>query len=644
MAARKRLISLWKSMHNGVCVVCIRTRKYLSALRKIMCMEEILSIIPNTQSSAEALPLQAKLQTRKGKDAVPSLKPVRRAFSGKKKGRTGRKGPMQGASAPAVRSYDSLSFRRVIVKTRIIKMTAYGQKAAALHLRYLDREGTSKSQEKEGFFDREHDGIARRELAATLEGEPHQFRFIVSPEDGARLELKSYTRELMGQLETDLNRKLKWQAVNHYNTDNPHTHIVVHGLDQKGEAVFIDREYISNGIRNRAQALATRELGLRMEHEITHSLQRDVQARYFTPLDRQLLKQSDEHRRFQLQPTEGDTPASRIQRARVIGRLTTLQSFGMVEKLGVEHWQLPQDLRQRLQQLNQHEIGLQRLQAAAVKLPHPPNDYRLHASDEVPAIEGVVLDRGLSDEMSDRGYLVIGDQQGSLHHLDVKNLNRIDAHVGHLVAVNSFQQMQKNNSQSQLAESLEPGTPEKKKQQKGRAAYAVQVQHQLPLKAQIVYPGRTYLDQHYHALLNTENPHSIPQRLKQAAKLRSHWLQQQGLEPGTQDSRLALDGMEREALARKVSQQNDLSYRVLARNESFNGKVLQVHATPSQRTYVLVANSREFAMVPWQKERDQQRGIQRGTPQPLQPGMNMAIGINRDGRTWTKALGRGLSR
>ena len=135
----------------------------------------------------------------------------------------------------------------------------------------------------------------------------------------------------------------------------------------------------------------------------------------------------------------------------------------------------------------------------------------------------------------------------------------------------------------------------------------IQVQHQLPLKAQIVYPGRTYLDQHYQQLLDTDSHHSIPQRLKQAAKLRGHWLQQQGLEPGTQRSRMALDQLEREMLARKVSQQSGLPFHPLANGEGFNGKVVDVVTTPSQRSYVVVGDSKAFAMVPWEADRQYQR-------------------------------------
>jgi type IV secretory pathway VirD2 relaxase len=53
----------------------------------------------------------------------------------------------------------------------------------------------------------------------------HQFRFIVSPEDGDRYEdLKPLTRRLMARMEEDLGTKLDWVAVDHFNTGHPHTY------------------------------------------------------------------------------------------------------------------------------------------------------------------------------------------------------------------------------------------------------------------------------------------------------------------------------------------------------------------------------------------------------------------------------------
>jgi type IV secretory pathway VirD2 relaxase len=62
------------------------------------------------------------------------------------------------------------------------------------------------------------------------EGDRHSFRMIVAPEDGERLsELRSFTRDVMAQMEADLGTKLEWVAVDHYNTGHPHSHVVIRG-------------------------------------------------------------------------------------------------------------------------------------------------------------------------------------------------------------------------------------------------------------------------------------------------------------------------------------------------------------------------------------------------------------------------------
>lgn len=90
----------------------------------------------------------------------------------------------------------------------------------------------------------------------------------------------------MAQVEEDLGRDLDSKAVNHYNTDNPHTHIVVSGLDKKNNEVFIDKEYISNGMRGRAVEIATAELGQRQEHDIRRSINKEIKEQKLTGLDR----------------------------------------------------------------------------------------------------------------------------------------------------------------------------------------------------------------------------------------------------------------------------------------------------------------------------------------------------------------------
>ena len=118
--------------------------------------------------------------------------------------------------------------RRCVVKARYVQMRAGGDKAARRHLAYIERDGVEQDGSKGRLFDRTGD-VDRAAFGAEIAGEQRQFRFIVSPEDGNDLDLRDYTNRLMQRMEKDLGRELRWAAVCHYNTDNPHVHVVVRG-------------------------------------------------------------------------------------------------------------------------------------------------------------------------------------------------------------------------------------------------------------------------------------------------------------------------------------------------------------------------------------------------------------------------------
>ncbi len=107
-------------------------------------------------------------------------------------------------------------------------------------------------------FDAQTDRADDRAFAARCENDRHHFRFIVSPEDaGEMTDLKAFTRDLARQMEADLGTKLDWMAVDHWNTDNPHVHLLVRGVDETGADLVISRGYVSRGLRSRVVAYAT---------------------------------------------------------------------------------------------------------------------------------------------------------------------------------------------------------------------------------------------------------------------------------------------------------------------------------------------------------------------------------------------------
>src|SRR3546814_6349214 len=83
-------------------------------------------------------------------------------------------------------------------------------------------------------------------------------------------------------MEADLGTRLDWVAVDHWNTDNPHVHLLVRGQTDQGADLVMARDYIGHGLRSRAEELAFAELGPKPEHEVQRTLDREVTAERWT--------------------------------------------------------------------------------------------------------------------------------------------------------------------------------------------------------------------------------------------------------------------------------------------------------------------------------------------------------------------------
>ena len=101
--------------------------------------------------------------------------------------------------------------------------------------------------------------------------------------------------DLMAQAERDLGTRLDWIAVDHWNTDNPHIHVLVRGKADNGKDLVIARDYIAHGMRERARELVTMELGPQTEHELRQKLSAQIEQNRFTDLDRQLVRDATDN-------------------------------------------------------------------------------------------------------------------------------------------------------------------------------------------------------------------------------------------------------------------------------------------------------------------------------------------------------------
>ncbi|TNE82550.1 MAG: DUF3363 domain-containing protein [Gammaproteobacteria bacterium] len=303
--------------------------------------------------------------------------------------------------------------RRVAIKTRLVNLSKAGKRSTITHLRYIEREGVGRDGQQGRAYSALSDDADLADFEQRGREDRHQFRFIVSPEDAAELQdLHRYTRDLMQRMEQDLGTQLDWVAVDHWNTDNPHTHIVLRGWDDQGRDLIISRDYIANGMRRRACELATEWLGPRTELEIQRSLQREVEQERWTGLDRTLKREAEDGLLDMQKLAE---PHLKRQRLLLIGRLQRLQRMGLASERQPGGWRLHPEAERTLRTMGERGDIIRTMQRAMsgrqreLDVFEPGEDER--------SIIGRVAAKGLADELSDRGYLVLDGIDGKAHYV-----------------------------------------------------------------------------------------------------------------------------------------------------------------------------------------------------------------------------------
>ncbi|WP_121496714.1 relaxase/mobilization nuclease and DUF3363 domain-containing protein, partial [Pseudomonas aeruginosa] len=284
----------------------------------------------------------------------------------------------------------------------------------AKHLRYIERDGAGRDGEPGRAYGPQTDHADLDAFKERCQDDRHHFRFIVSPEDGAELDdLRTYTRHLMNRMEADLGTRLDWVAVDHWNTDNPHTHLIVRGRDDTGRDLVIAGDYIAHGFRHRAAELATEWLGPRTELEIQQTWQREVKQERWTSLDRTLQREVGEDDRVRIE--RFNEPTLQRQRLLLIGRLQRLQRLGLADEVQPSTWAIHADAEKTLRALGERGDIIRTMQRAMSGQPRELAVFE--PADDGRTLVGRVAAKGLADELHDRGYLVIDGVDGKAHYV-----------------------------------------------------------------------------------------------------------------------------------------------------------------------------------------------------------------------------------
>lgn len=340
--------------------------------------------------------------------------PRRSTFDGSRIGR----GAGVGRVLASRDRYAAYRQRRVIIKSRVVKLAGNGMKGAQAHLRYIQRDGVTRDGQPGQLYSADQDQADGKAFLERGDGDRHQFRFIVSAEDGVEYDdLKPFIRRLMEQMEEDLGTKLDWVAVDHYNTGHPHSHVIVRGKTDRNKDLIIAREYITEGMRERAAEIVRLDLGPRSDYEIEDRLRDEVNQERFTSIDRNLLRGQD---------GEGlvwATSNDAFHQSLRAGRLQKLKRLGLAEEAAPGQWRLASELEPTLRRMGERGdiIKAMHRDLAEKGLSRAAADYAIYDPSDAGTrpITGRLVRRGLSDEINDRHYLIVDGVDGRTHYVEI---------------------------------------------------------------------------------------------------------------------------------------------------------------------------------------------------------------------------------
>lgn len=615
-----------------------------------------------------------KLRKAVGKQAKRGVK---RAFSGAQIGR----GSAAGRAASFRRHpFAVFRMRRVVVKTHIARAAkGIGQAAFRAHLKYIQRDGVERDGpdgERRGgnLYGRDADKLDDSDFLERSEGDRHQFRVILSPEDADQLgDLKTNTRVFMAQMEKDLGTPLDWVAVDHHNTGHPHTHIVIRGKDRFGKDLIIARDYLTQGMRRRAQEIVTETLGPRRDMEIARSQQSEVAKDRLTSIDRDLAKLETDGR-----VTIGSATGAqdRFQRSLHLSRLKHLEGLKLAARDGRTQWRMAEDWQDCLREMGRRGDIIRSLSRAAGRDASKEAAAFDPASETQKTVLGRVISDGAGDELRDTRFLAVEGADGRLWHVPVASQmpgtlpprgaivevapskgrpKPSDRTIAAIAAAHgrrysdaihaeddpsssaSYREAHKRRLEALrrrgLVEHLPDGSfaiPDDYLERVGKleaGTAKVTVQSWVSLDGQVEARALAWID------TAKEDGHgAFGIALDTARQQRAAFLEREGLvhpENMTPDERRRLGEAAKTAAAKRFAAGR--AYVPTAEGERFEG-IYEKPVDLAQGRFAIIAKSKEFTLVPWRPELERSRG--------------KLISVKQTGKgiAWTLGKARGISR
>jgi type IV secretory pathway VirD2 relaxase len=332
-----------------------------------------------------------------------------------KRGQGSRNRYGKGGSARAPRTFN----QRVAVRVSYSANKNLGQWKA--HGRYVARESaTQGGRAAEAGFNATEQNLG---IATTLDnwqsaGDERLFKIIVSPEFADRLNIQQHARDLMRRMERDLGTQLEWVAAVHHNTEHPHVHIAVRGVDDEGRPLRLPREYIRAGLRGRAEEIATESLGYRTPAHAQEAQRREMVQNRYTSLDRVLQRANDgssSHFKVTANPNdEALSESAQLLQKHVAARLMHLQTMGLAQLVSGHEWRVQVDFEKVLRTLQQSGDRQKMLAAHGALVSDKRLPLQVTTLRQLQSVAGRVL-LHTEDEQTGKRYMLVEGTDGKVH-------------------------------------------------------------------------------------------------------------------------------------------------------------------------------------------------------------------------------------
>ena len=436
---------------------------------------------------------------------------------------------------------------------------------------------------------------------------------------------------------------------------------------------MIARDYISYGIRERAQDLITLELGPETERERHERSKREVSQERLTGIDRKLLQEAV----FGVVDLRPDDSAkeSRLDRALETGRLQKLERLGLARQLSPGVWQLSGSMEQTLRRLGERGDIIRTLHRAikGEGLDRGARDYAVYdpAAMAGRSLVGRVIELGLTDELNDRHYLIVDGMDGRAHYIDIGQQDDlsdytrcavvevtarsgaprqadvtvaeiaagndgvysaeahraqdgrtspafIQAHVRRLEALRRADVVvRRTDGTWEIPRDFLDRAAAFEKAQSGRCPVYVAVHSSLSIEIQLRSVGATWLDRQ----LVGRDPAPLRdlgfgRDVKQALDARRDHLIAEGFAEDrggrTRYQRnllLMLRRRELQQAGKRIAEETGLSYREVGEGASVEG-IYRRPVKLASGKFALIERSRDFTLVPWRPVLERNRGMQ----------------------------------